>query len=111
MEVCIIGAGFFGISAAKISIDNGLTPFILNKAPSPGGLWNGFEGETGVWNSLTTNTSKHLSAFSDFPWPAEDPDFPTGRQYLNYLLSYIEKHRLSQYIHSNCQVVSVEQGC
>jgi Predicted flavoprotein involved in K+ transport len=38
MEACIIGGGFSGIISAKICIDYGLTPFVLNKGPEPGGL-------------------------------------------------------------------------
>ena len=67
MEICIIGGGFCGISSARISLDHGLTPFILCKSPQPGGIWNGNPNETGVWDSMLTNTSKYLTCYSDLP--------------------------------------------
>ena len=109
MEVCIIGGGICGIGSAKQSLDHGLVPFVLCKSSAPGGMWNGFPNEVGVWNSLCTNTSKWLTAFSDQPWKSEDPDFPSASQVRDYLNGYIEKHGLHQYFHFNSTVIEVSR--
>ena len=38
-------------SSAKISLDHGRIPFILEKKASPGGLWNAFDGQIRILNS------------------------------------------------------------
>ena len=38
MEVCIIGGGPCGIISAKVCLDNGLQPYILEKKNIFGGL-------------------------------------------------------------------------
>ena len=38
MEVGIIGGGFSGIISAKICLDNGFTPFLLEKVSLFGGI-------------------------------------------------------------------------
>jgi dimethylaniline monooxygenase (N-oxide forming) len=110
MEVCIIGGGYSAIISAKVSISQGLTPFILNKSPATGGLWKGSPNEIGVWRSITANNSKYITCFSDQPWETSIPDYPTGNQFLDYLSSYIEKHNLSQFIHNNCEVSLIERS-
>ena len=109
MEVCIIGGGISGVISAKLSIDHGLVPFILCKSPAAGGLWNGFPNEIGVWNSMSTNTSKWLSTFTDHLWSPDHPEYPSTHQVLDYLSSYIEKHSLHQYFHFNSTVTQVSR--
>ena len=109
MEVCIIGGGFSGIISAKLCQDRGLLPYIITKDPAAGGLWNGFPNEIGVWDSLHTNTSKYLYTYSDYPWKAEDSEYPTAAQVINYLNGYIEKHQLLQYFHFGSTVISLSK--
>ena len=96
------------ISANKC-LDHGLVPFVLCKSPAAGGLWNGFANEIGVWDSLTTNSSKYLFTFSDYLWNPEDPVYPTSKQVLAYLQGYMEKHDLLQYFHFNSTVIKVSR--
>lgn len=109
MEVCIIGGGFSGTISAKVSLDKGLTPVILERMPSVGGLWNSGLKEWGTWNSLGGVRSKHITAFSDHFWDITENDFPTPLDNVQYLHSYIDKHKLLQYYHVNCEVTSIEK--
>lgn len=109
-EVCIIGAGFSGIIAAKVSLFNNLTPFIIEKSDSIGGLWKASSTQLGVWNSLSTNTSKYFLTISDHLWPADTPEFPTNTQFLSYMNSYISKHNLGQFIHFNSQLTQISRS-
>jgi dimethylaniline monooxygenase (N-oxide forming) len=110
MEACIIGAGFSGIISAKLAVDHGLVPFVLNKNSEPGGVWKGFDGEIGVWDSLHANTSKYLFSFSDQPWNSEDDLFPSCKQVVKYLQDYINKHQLNLYFHNNCEVLELSKA-
>lgn len=109
MEICIIGGSFYGIASAKTSIDHGLVPFILNKDPEFGGIWNGYSDQIGIWDSLCTNSSKFNTSFADYPWDEETQDFPSGPEVLDYLSKYITKHDLWQYFHNNCKVTEVSR--
>ena len=109
MEVCIIGGGSCSIVCARICLDHDLIPFILCKNPQPGGIWNGYPNETGVWDSMLTNTSKYVTCYSDLPWNSDDPEYVTPQQVRAYQDSYIEKHNLHQYFHFNSTVVEVSR--
>lgn len=60
-----------------------------------------------VYHSLITNTSKALTAFSDFPFPAESPNFLTHSMYLAYLKRYTEHFKLRKHIKFNSRIMSV----
>ena len=107
MEVCIVGGGNSAIISAKICLDRGLVPIILTKDPVPGGLWSGLPNQIGVWDSLHTNTSKYLFTFSDYLWSPDDPDYPSGSQFITYLNGYIQKHGLLQYFQFSSNVHEV----
>ncbi|OMJ82915.1 hypothetical protein SteCoe_16316 [Stentor coeruleus] len=107
MEVCIIGGGWLGISAAKVCIENNCRPTVLCRDPSFGGIWQGFPNRIGVWDSLTMNTNKYQSSFSDMLWNSSDPIFPSAKQCLNYLSDYVAKHNLLPYFSFNSEVKSL----
>ena len=109
MEVCIIGGGFSGVISSKLCKDRGLVPFILNKTPSPGGLWKGVPNEIGVWDSLHANAMKYIFSFSDHLWNEEDPDYPSASQVCTYLDEYIDKHSLLQYFNFDCKVTGLSK--
>ena len=109
-EVCIIGAGPTGILSAKISLEYGLKPFVLEKSSSFGGLWNAGPSQVGVWASLRTNISRHSMTYSDHLWAKGTPVFPTGKEYMDYISSYVSKHDLMQYFHFNSTVLTVEKN-
>lgn len=110
MEVCIVGGGYSAIISAKVCLDHGLVPVVLNKSQMIGGLWKGAPNEIGVWKSITANNSKYITCFSDLPWDSSVPDYPTGSQFLEYLSAYISKHNISQYIKNFCEVTLIEKS-
>lgn len=109
MEVCIIGGGFCGIISSRVALDHGFIPFVLNKSSKIGGLWNPEPSMMTTWDSLHLNGSKHIASFSDSLWPSNDDMFPPGSHFKQYLLNYVNKHRLSQYFHNSCTVTLVQQ--
>jgi len=91
-QVCIIGAGSSGIVAAKILHERG-TPFdCFEKGSGIGGNWRygNDNGLSAAYRSLHINTSREQMAYSDFPMPADYPDFPHHSQILDYFEAYVD---------------------
>ncbi|MEU8204687.1 SDR family NAD(P)-dependent oxidoreductase [Streptosporangium sp. NPDC049046] len=86
----VVGGGAAGIAAAKALIEAGLPVLGIERANSLGGLWR-LEADTASYEGLRLNTSRPRTEFSDFPMPAEWPDYPTRAQMLEYLRSYADR--------------------
>lgn len=105
--VAIIGSGIAGLVSAKHAVENNLLPFVFEKSKSIGGLWS--LDSSYIWEGMIANASIYRQMFSDHSWPANANVFPTSLEINNYLLSYVERFALDQYIYLNTQVVSVEK--
>ena len=107
MRIAIIGAGFAGLSAAKVltAFDHDVTVF--EKAPDVGGVWS----RTRRYPGLTTQNGSDTYALSDFPMPKHYPEWPTGEQVQSYLQAYAEHFGLLERIRLNTEVRSaVREG-
>ena len=78
--MAIIGAGASGMTAVKACLEQGLKPTVFEKTNYSGGLWR-FQpkldenGIASVMKSTIINSSKEMSAFSDFPPPVDCPNY------------------------------------
>ncbi len=110
-HVAVIGAGLCGLAAIRCLLEAGLTPVCFERTAGVGGLWNFDEnlpdGGTIGYRSLRTNTSKLVTAFSDFPIPDDYPDYPSRAQFLDYLCAYADHFNLLPHIRFSTQVESV----
>ena len=59
--------------------------------------------------STVTQVIKELMSFSDFPMPADFPNYMRHSKFLEYLRMYADHFQLEQYIRFETEVVSVEQ--
>lgn len=93
-HIAVIGAGVAGLTAAKALLEEGLTPVVFERSDRVGGLWNYDErlpdGGSLAYRSLRTNTSKQLTAFSDFTFSDSLPDYPHRADVAAYLQQYAE---------------------
>jgi dimethylaniline monooxygenase (N-oxide forming) len=87
-RVAIIGAGPSGIVAAKHALEVGFDVTVFEATGVLGGQWYTTAAHSGVWPGMHTNTSRAMTAFSDFPPPAEHPLHPAAEQILAYLDAY-----------------------
>ncbi|GAA4663839.1 flavin-containing monooxygenase [Amycolatopsis dongchuanensis] len=106
MAVAVIGAGPGGLAAAKAATEHGLRPVVFERAPAIGGVWR---ADGAAWPGMTTNLSHPLCAFSDLPWPADTPDFPTRQQVEEYLHRYVRRFGLDGYLRLGHEVRAVER--
>jgi dimethylaniline monooxygenase (N-oxide forming) len=111
MRVAVIGAGASGLTTAKCLAEEGLEPVVFEQSSDIGGVWQYTEGavKTGIaYQSLKTNTSKRMMAFSDFPYPDTAPDFPSRAEVLQYLQAYADHFGLRQFITFDATVEQLE---
>jgi dimethylaniline monooxygenase (N-oxide forming) len=100
--------GASGLEAAREMLQQGLIPTIFEKNDLVGGVWRNDVGN--VWTNMRTNLSRFNVSFSNHPWSKETHLFPTGTQVQEYLISFIDKFKLENYIKCKTNVTSVEQN-
>ncbi|CAG9537885.1 unnamed protein product [Cercopithifilaria johnstoni] len=112
MRICVIGTGVSGLPAIKECRAVGLDVIAYERTNDIGGLWNYrpelTEGGT-VMKSTVMNTSKEMSAYSDFPPPANFYNFMHHSKVLEYLKNYAKANDLYQYIRFNTAVQQVSR--
>lgn len=111
-DICIIGAGSSGIAVAKALHDKGLTFDIYEKGSNLGGMWR-YRNDNGLscaYRSLHIDTSRNNLAYSDFPIPADSPDFLSHAQLLAYLEAYADRFDARSRTRFSCEVTSVARS-
>uniref|UniRef100_A0A8C8SE49 Flavin-containing monooxygenase n=1 Tax=Pelusios castaneus TaxID=367368 RepID=A0A8C8SE49_9SAUR len=111
-RVAVIGAGVCGLSSIKCCLDEGLEPTCFEQSGDIGGLWRfevglNFSAPDHIYKSVIINSSKEMMCFSDFPIPAEFPNFMHNSKIMEYFRMYAEHFDLLKYIHFKTTVVTV----
>ena len=101
MKIGIVGAGFAGLSSAKVLRQLGHEVVVWEKAPDLGGVWSG----TRRYPGLKTQNDKGTYALSDLKMPADYPEWPSGAQVQAYLQTYAEKFDLVRHVQLGTEVV------
>jgi dimethylaniline monooxygenase (N-oxide forming) len=117
-RVAIVGAGASGLPAIRHAILYGIEPVCFECTEHLGGLWRYTEGGTNVhgqelscvMKSTVINTSKEMTAFSDFPPPAEYANFMHNSKLYDYFKQYAEYFELKKYIKFKHWVKNVERA-
>lgn len=126
-RVAVVGAGSSGLACVKMCVDEGLEPVCFESTDDIGGMWKfkvSFPGDPTEWTfwiklwnnlsfhlqetvepdqgsiyrSLVTNTSKEIMSFSDFPMPADYPNYLHNTELVQYFRLYAEHFHLHRYI-------------
>ncbi|MFP4002694.1 MAG: flavin-containing monooxygenase [Alphaproteobacteria bacterium] len=105
-RTCIIGAGSSGIATAKIFKENGIPVTVYEKSDRVGGNWvfKNPNGMSSAYRSLHINTSRDKMAYSDFPMPADYPDYPHHTQIAAYFDAYVDHFGIRPHIRFNSGV-------
>jgi hypothetical protein len=90
--VCLIGAGSSGIAVAKALHEHGVPFDCLEASDRVGGNWvfANKNGMSAAYRDLHINTSRERMAYSDFPMPADYPDYPHHAQIAAYFDDYVD---------------------
>lgn len=99
--VAIVGAGFAGLSTAKIFREFGFDVTVFEKDSEVGGVWSASRRYPG----LTTQNVRSTYALSDYPYPKGYPEWPSGEQVQRYMAGYVEHFGLTPYIELDTEVV------
>ena len=101
MNIAIVGAGFAGLSTAKVLRAFGHQVTVFEKEFDVGGVWSA----TRRYPGLTTQNVRSTYALSDFPYPRGYPEWPSGEQVQIYLASYARHFSVDAHIHLNTEVL------
>jgi dimethylaniline monooxygenase (N-oxide forming) len=109
-RIAVIGAGPSGLTAAKHALEAGFDVTVFEAGAALGGQWNTTADHSGVWPGMHTNTSRAMTAFSDFPAPADHPLHPAAEQIHAYLDAYAAAFGVTDHIRFETQVGDVRPG-
>lgn len=104
MQIAIVGAGFAGLSTAKILKAMGHAVTVFEKDSEVGGVWAASRRYPG----LTTQNVRSTYALSDFPYPDDYPEWPSGEQVQRYLAAYARQFGLEAHIRLQTEVLAAE---
>ena len=120
-KIAVIGGGPAGVVTTKVLTQYGNHVIGFEKSPTLGGLWQ-YQDEpqkkyatladkmqplNACYESLLLNTSKQLTAFSDYPPSDSMPTFMKHDQYLKYLQDYADFFNIGNKFKLNSTVVQL----
>jgi len=108
-KVCIIGAGSSGVAAGKALKEAAIDFDIFEIGSDIGGMWR-YENDNGLssaYRSLHIDTSRQNLGYSDFPIPADKPDFLSHEDFLAHLVAYCDRFGVRPHIRFNTEVAAV----
>ncbi|NXN94460.1 FMO4 monooxygenase, partial [Rhinopomastus cyanomelas] len=112
-HVAVIGAGVGGLASIKCCLDEGLEPTCFERSEDIGGVWCYTDstdgGRISVYRSVITNTSKEMSCFSDFPYPADFPNYLPHSLVQEYFRMYAQRFDLLRHIRFKTTALSVRK--
>ncbi|KAG8192479.1 hypothetical protein JTE90_018006 [Oedothorax gibbosus] len=110
-RIAVVGAGPCGLAAAKCCLEENLQVVVYDRTDDIGGLWcyrdQDQDGVPSVMKSTVINTSKEMSAFSDFPPPAHFPNFMHNSMMMRYFRAYAEHFKVTPHVQLDTEVVQV----
>ncbi|XP_064475964.1 flavin-containing monooxygenase 5-like [Ornithodoros turicata] len=114
-RVVVIGAGASGLTAIKACLEEGLDVVCYEKSDHVGGLWRYsdeiVQGQASVMKSTIINSSKEMSAFSDFPPAAHYPNYMHNSMMIKYIEDYAQHYKLTEYVKLKHEVLDLEPTC
>jgi hypothetical protein len=109
MRVAIVGAGPAGLTAAKHALEAGLEPTVFEAGDDLGGQWNASAAHSGIWPGMHTNTSRAMTAFSDFDHADGLPLHPPAEAIHDYLRAYADHFGVTERIRLHTPVRHVSR--
>jgi dimethylaniline monooxygenase (N-oxide forming) len=106
-EVCVIGAGFSGLAAARALRQRGVPFTCVDSAPGVGGVWRSPDAiSSPSYRGLHLNTSRAVTAYTGFPMPDRYPRYPDLRQVSAYLNAFADHIEIREDLELDTEVVA-----
>lgn len=114
-SVAVIGAGMSGLGAVKAFRDEGFDKITcFEKTGYLGGLWRYHDddanGVASVMKTTIINTSKEIGAMSNYPPPAEYPNYMHNSMMYQYIKSAADHFGSEKHIKFYHEVDKVEKA-
>ena len=106
LKVAIVGAGFGGLSSAKVLQEFGHDVHVFEKDSEVGGVWAASRRYPG----LGTQNVRSTYCLSDYPYPKGTPEWPSGEQVQSYMTGYAKKFGIDKKIRLNTSVDNAKQN-
>ncbi|MFN3338076.1 MAG: flavin-containing monooxygenase [Dietzia sp.] len=106
--VAIIGAGPSGLAAARNLDRHGVDWVGFELAHDVGGLWNIDSPRSTVYASAHLISSARTTEFTEYPMPADTPDYPDHRRLLAYFRDFADHFGLRGRFRFGTEVVRAE---
>ena len=91
--IAIIGGGGSGATACKACLEEGFDVVVYEKTGYTAGMWRFHEqdiqGIPSLYKSTILNSSKEMSAFSDFPPPPEFPNYMHSSNMVSFKYKFV----------------------
>ncbi|MCZ2103717.1 MAG: NAD(P)/FAD-dependent oxidoreductase [Comamonadaceae bacterium] len=100
MKIAVIGAGFAGLSSAKVLTEMGHQVTVYEKAPDVGGVWSA----TRRYPGLRTQNSKETYTLSGLRFPGHVHQWAPGEDVQRYMEEYVKKFNLAPMLRLSTEV-------
>ncbi|KAL4715974.1 hypothetical protein ACJJTC_013274 [Scirpophaga incertulas] len=118
-RVCIVGAGYSGLGAARYLKDYGIDNFKMFEATKHiGGTWrfdphvgtdeDGMPLFTSMYKNLRLNTPKLTMEYVGYPFPEGSQSYPTGVCFHKYLKRFAKDFDLIKHIQFQSYITSIK---
>ena len=107
-RMLIVGAGSSGLAVAKNFLEHGILFDCVEREDDVGGNWYYGRPASSVYRSTHLISSKRLTEYTDYPMPAEYPEYPSQQQAWEYLKCYARHFKLYESITFNTSVERLE---
>ena len=106
LKIAIVGAGFGGLTSAKVLTEFGHNVTVFEKESEVGGVWTASRRYPG----LGTQNVRSTYALSDYKYPKGTPEWPSGEQVQSYMAGYTRKFGFDKKIKLNTEVEKAKQN-
>lgn len=112
-RAAVIGAGLCGLGSIKSLKEEDFDVVCFEKTGYCGGLWryhdDDSDGVASVMKTTIINTSKEMGAISDFPPPADYPNYMHNSMMYEYIKTSLEKFDGMRYIKFHHETQKIEK--
>ncbi|XP_073060278.1 probable indole-3-pyruvate monooxygenase YUCCA8 [Primulina eburnea] len=102
----IVGAGPSGLAVAAGLKDHGVPFVILDREDCIASLW-----QKRTYNRLKLHLPKQFCQLPKFPFPEDYPEYPTKRQFVDYLESYARFFGINPQFNESVEYAKYDETC